>query len=169
MAAPDITLEKVLPHSAEAERAVLGAILLDNQLFDQAAAILHIEDFHVRAHQTVFAGMATLSTALKAIDAVTLRSELEKGSHLQEIGGASYISSLLDGVPRLANIEHYARIVKEKAVQRKLIHAAYKILEQSYTDHLDTAELLEEAERSIFENQPATNRKWLREARAHSS
>ena len=150
MAAPDITLEKVLPHSPEAERAVLGAVLLDNQLFDQAASILHIEDFHVRAHQTVFASMASLSTALRAIDAVTLRAELEKGSHLQEIGGASYISSLLDGVPRLTNIEHYARIVKEKSVQRKLIHAAYKILEQSYTDDLDAADLVEEAERSIF-------------------
>ncbi len=151
MAAPDITLEKALPHSAEAERAVLGAVLLDNRLFDQAAGVLHIEDFHLRAHQIVFAAMASLSAASRAIDALTLRSELEKGSHLQEIGGASYISSLLDGVPRLTNIEHYARIVKEKAVQRKLIHAAYKILEQSYTDDLEAADLLEEAERSIFE------------------
>ena len=130
---------------------MLGAVLLDNQLFDQAASILHIEDFHARGHQTVFASMASLSAAQKAIDAVTLRSELEKGSHLQEIGGASYISSLLDGVPRLANIEHYARIVKEKSVQRKLIHAAYKILEQSYADDLEATDLLEEAERSIFE------------------
>ena len=151
MAVSDVTLEKTLPHSAEAERAVLGAVLLENQLFDQAAAILHMDDFHLQTNQTIFASMAKLSARQTAIDAVTLRSELEKGNHLVEIGGASYISSLLDGVPRLANIDHYARIVKEKSVQRKLIHAAYRILEQSYTDDLDAPDLLEEAERSIFE------------------
>ncbi len=151
MAVSDITLKKTLPHSADAERAVLGAILLDNLLFDQAATTLQMDDFHLQAHRIIFTSMTKLASGQKAIDAVTLRSELKKGDHLLEIGGASYISSLLDGVPRLANIDHYANIVKEKAVQRKLIHAAYKILEQNFTDDLDGPALLEEAERSIFE------------------
>ena len=78
MAISDITLKKTLPHSADAERAVLGAILLDNVLFDQAATILQIDDFHLQAHRIIFSSMAKLAAGQKPIDAVTLRSELKK-------------------------------------------------------------------------------------------
>jgi replicative DNA helicase len=147
----DVSLQKSLPHSPEAERAVLGAILLDNSLFDQASELLGYEDFYEQSHQKIFSRMALLSAASEAIDTLTLRSQLQKANALEEIGGAAYIASLLDGVPRVANIENYARIVKEKSVLRKLIHSAHSILLKGFAAEESPMDLLDEAERRIFE------------------
>lgn len=147
----DITLEKSLPHSPEAERAVLGAVLVDNRLFDQAAEMLTRDDFYSEGHRRIYDTMAALSAASRAIDTVTLIEELQKDFDLESIGGVSYIASLLDGVPRVSNIEQYARIVKEKSVLRKLIHSANDILIKSYASEQDPVDLLEEAEKAIFE------------------
>lgn len=149
--ATDITLEKALPNSLDAEKAVLGAILLDNRLFDQAAELLTESDFYSEAHRRIFSRMEHLSAQSRAIDSVTLREELQKESQLDTIGGVAYIASLLDGVPRLANLEHYARIVKEKALLRKLIHSSNEILERSFSAEDDPSLLLEDAERAIFQ------------------
>jgi len=151
MATGDITLEKSLPHSLEAERAVLGAILLDNQVFDQAAELLTLKDFHSEGHQKIFSKMETLASATQPIDSVTLREELEKDSALDAAGGIAYIASLVDGVPRIANLAQYAQIVKEKSILRKLIHATDEILIRSYSGEDDPISLLEQAEKSIFE------------------
>ena len=151
MATSDITLEKILPHSAEAERAVLGAIILDNVLFDQAASLLRMDDFHLPAHREIFSRMFSLSATSQSIDTLTLREALERNEKLAHIGGATYLSSLIEGVPRLSNLEQYARIVKEKSIRRKLIHSAHSILERGYSEQEASAELLDEAERSIFE------------------
>jgi len=149
--ATDITLEKALPNSLDAEKAVLGAILVDNRLFDQAAEFLTESDFYSEAHRRIFARMEHLSAQSRAIDSVTLREELQKESQLDAVGGVAYIASLLDGVPRLANLEHYARIVKEKALLRKLIHSSNEILERSFSGEDDPSLLLEDAERAIFQ------------------
>ena len=151
MATSDITLEKTLPHSAEAERAVLGAILLDSSLFDQAASLLLMDDFHLPAHREIFSRMSGLSATSQSIDTLTLREALERNEKLAHIGGATYLSSLIEGVPRLSNLEQYARIVKDKSVRRKLIHSAHSILERGYSEQEASAELLDAAERSIFE------------------
>jgi replicative DNA helicase len=147
----DVTLEKSLPHSVEAEKAVLGAILLDNQLFDQAAEILALDDFYADANRTIYNRMGILSADTRAIDSVTLREELMKENQMESVGGAAYIASLLDGVPRISNLEHYARIVKEKSLLRKLIHSTNEILISSFSADEDPMVLLERAERAIFQ------------------
>jgi len=144
-------VDKPLPHSQEAEKAVLGAILLDQRLFDQAAELLTAEDFYIEAHQKIFLSMARLSTRSEAIDTVTLREELMKEGKLETAGGTAYVASLVDGVPRLANVEQYAQIVKDKAHLRKLIDMTSRILERSFSGQEETADLLDDAERSIFE------------------
>ncbi len=149
--ATDITLQKPLPHNPEAETAVLGAILLNNTLFDQAAEKLIASDFHLTAHQHIFSKMAQLSALTRPIDAVTLREELVRDNLLEEIGGASYLASLMDGAFRMSNIEQYTRIVKEKAILRQLIHSANDILVRSFSNEEEASDLLEAAEKAIFE------------------
>jgi replicative DNA helicase len=147
----DIALEKSLPHSAEAERAVLGAILLDNALFDQTSEILIPGDFYLESHRSIFSTMERLSSDSRVIDSLTLREELKKDNTLEAVGGVTYIASLLDGVPRVSSVDHYSRIVKEKSLLRKLIHAANEILLRGISNEEDPLELLERAEKSIFD------------------
>jgi len=147
----NLAVEKTLPHSSEAEKAVLGAILLDNALFDQTLEILSVDDFYLESHRSIFSTMAHLSSGSRVIDSLTLREELKKANQLEAAGGVSYIASLLDGVPRLSSAEHYARIVKEKSLLRKLIHSANEILLRGFSDEEEPQDLLEAAEKSIFE------------------
>lgn len=149
--ATDTTLDKALPHNPEAEQAVLGAVLLDNRLYDQAAELLTLADFYDPANRKIFEKMETLSSGSKAIDLVTLRDELSKEEQLDTIGGPGYLASLVDGVPQVSNLEHYARIVKEKALLRRLIHSSNEILMRGFSGEEEPMALLEEAERSIFE------------------
>ena len=146
----DLTIEKSLPHSPEAERAVLGAILLENTLFDQTSEMLTKEDFYLENHRSIFSTMERLSSNTRAIDLLTLREELQKQNELEAVGGAAYVASLLDGVPRVSSVMHYARIVKEKSLLRKLIHSANEILVRGFSNEEDPLELLERAEKSIF-------------------
>ena len=147
----DVALEKSLPHSAEAERAVLGAVLLDNTLFDQTSEILIPGDFYLESHRCIFSTMERLSSDSRVIDSLTLREALKKDNTLEAVGGVTYIASLLDGVPRVSSVDHYARIVKEKSLLRKLIHSANEILLRGISNEEDPLELLERAEKSIFE------------------
>ena len=151
MVQTDTSLEKGLPQNLEAERAVLGALLLDNNLFDQAVEILASRDFYQESHRTIFSKMELLYADSQAIDLLTLREELQKDSVLEAVGGVSYLASLLDGVPRTSNLEYYARIVKEKSLVRKLIHSANEILIRSFSDEEKASDLLEVAEKAIFE------------------
>ena len=146
-----MSLEKTLPHSTEAERAVLGAILLDNDIFDQATEMLKSDDFYVEGHRTIYSTMIALATGSKAIDSLTLREELQRGDSLEAVGGVVYIASLLDGVPRVTNVEHYANIIREKSLLRRLVHSANEILIRSFSDEEDPGHLLEAAEKAIFE------------------
>jgi replicative DNA helicase len=147
----DVTLEKSLPHSAEAEKAVLGAVLIDNRAYDQAAEVLTADDFYLESHRRIFTRMEQLSRSYRAIDTITLAEELQSANELEACGGVPYLSGLLDGVPRVSNIEHYARIVKEKSIVRKLIHSANEILVRGFSGEDDVGELLDNAERAIFE------------------
>ena len=146
-----VHLQKSLPHSLEAERAVLGAILLENSVFDQAAEILTESDFYLEGHQKIFSKMVALASVSKAMDLLMLREVLERDNQLESVGGVAYVASLLDGVPRLSNIDHYARIVKEKSLLRKLIHSANEIVVRSFSDEEEPLTLLEQAEKAIFE------------------
>ena len=147
----DAAIEKSLPHSLEAERAILGAILLENSLLDQANEILGISDFYLEGHRKIFSTMQELSSGSRPIDSLTLREELQKNRDMDAVGGVAYIASLMDGVPRVSNVDHYARIVKEKSILRKLIHSANEILIKGFSGEDDPMDLLELAEKSIFE------------------
>ncbi|MCI0421121.1 MAG: replicative DNA helicase [Acidobacteria bacterium] len=147
----DVTLEKGLPHNLEAERSVLGAILLDNGLLNQAIELLRAEDFYAGSHRLIFEQMLKLSEKGQAVDYVTLAEELNRASQLENAGGRSFISSLIDGVPRLANIEFYARIIQEKATLRNLIRCSNKIIDDCYEQEQDAGTILDAAEKSIFD------------------
>src|ERR671916_2668814 len=142
--------ERTLPHNLEAERSVLGAILVHNDAFNLAAQIITEKDFFRDAHRRIFDKMIALNERNDAIDFVTLKEELSRAGELDEVGGPAYIASLADGVPRATNIEYYARIVKEKATLRNLIFAANKILANAYEADQESDLILDEAESAIF-------------------
>ena len=142
--------ERSLPHNLDAERSVLGAVLLDNEAFNTAIAIITPEAFFRDAHRRIFERMVQLTERRSAIDFVTLREELSKSGEIEEVGGAAYLASLVDGVPRATNVEYYARIVKEKATLRSLIYAANKIVTNAYEADQDADLILDDAEGAIF-------------------
>ena len=129
---------------------MLGAILIHNDAFNAAAEVIDSRDFFRDAHRRIFDRMIALSERGDAIDFVTLKEELSRGGDLEEVGGPAYIASLADGVPRSANVEYYAKIVKEKSTLRSLIHSANKILADAYEAEDEPDLLLDEAERAIF-------------------
>jgi replicative DNA helicase len=143
--------DRTLPHNLEAEKCVLGAILIDNPSFNQAAEVIDAGDFFRDAHRRIFEKMVGLSERSQAIDPVTLKDELTRSGELDEVGGPAYVASLTDGVPRSANVEYYARIVKEKSTLRRLIQSATEVLTRAYDAEEGADDLLDEAERSIFQ------------------
>jgi replicative DNA helicase len=145
-----LAAERTLPHNLEAERSVLGAILVHNDAFNLAAQVIDSRDFYRDAHRRIFDKMVVLNERNQAIDFVTLKEELSRAGDLEEVGGPAYIASLADGVPRATNVEYYARIVKEKATLRNLIFAANKILTNAYEADQESDLILDEAESTIF-------------------
>src|SRR5450755_3466438 len=142
--------ERTLPHNLEAERSVLGAILLHNDAFNLAAEVIDSRDFFRDAHRRIFDKMVKLSERGDAIDLVTHKEELSRSGDLDEVGGPAYITALVDGVPRSTNVEHYARIIKEKATLRNLIFSANKILATAYAGEDEADVILDQAEHAIF-------------------
>jgi replicative DNA helicase len=143
--------DRTLPHNLEAEKCVLGAILIDNPSFNQAAEVIDSGDFFRDAHRRIFEKMVGLSERSQPIDPVTLKDELSRSGELDEVGGPAYVASLTDGVPRSANVEFYAKIVKEKSTLRRLIQSANDVLARAYDAEEEPDVLLDEAERSIFQ------------------
>ena len=146
----DITLEKNLPYSLEAERSVLGAILVENSTINQAQEILREDDFYREPHRRIFRVMSSLSERSSAIDPVTVKEELLREGMLDDVGGPAYLASLMDGVPQSANVGYYALIVKEKSILRGLIDAGNKIISTAYSASQETEEILENSERLIM-------------------
>jgi replicative DNA helicase len=149
--APELALERPLPHSLDAERGVLGAILLDNQNLSAAhEEKIRPDDFFHENHRRIFERMEELDEERKAIDLLTLADELKRRGELESAGGVAYLASLVDGVPRISNVPHYARIVKEKSILRHLVHTAHSIEQRALDAELDADELLDTAESDIF-------------------
>jgi replicative DNA helicase len=151
MATTDYSLERGLPVSMEAERSILGAILLDNSLYDQAAENLTPDDFSLDAHRRVYSRMRDLQESGRPVDMITLVEELDRRKEVEAIGGVAYLSSLIDGVPDRPSIEHYVRIVRNKALLRGLINLAQNAIAEAI-EHSDEAEdVLGRAEQAIFQ------------------
>jgi replicative DNA helicase len=151
MATTDYISTQTLPANIEAERSILGAILLDNLAYNQAAEHLKADDFLLDSHRRIYSRMMDLAESSRAIDQITLAEELEHNGEFQSIGGYAYISGLLDGVPDRPSIEHYINIVRDKALLRGLIHAATAAIARA-SEPGDTAEeILNDTEAQIFQ------------------
>ena len=138
------------PHSAEAEKAILGAILRFPEALDQIADTLTPEDFYIPAHQIIYAAAVNLSNTLQPIDPVTVSDALQRTGDLTRIGGALFLSKLTDAVPSAAAIEHYAETVAEHAARRGLIRAAHDITEQASATDTPISAVIDTAERNIL-------------------
>ncbi len=150
MASIDHSLDRGMPASPEAERSILGAILLDNQLHDQAASVLLAEDFSLDAHRRIYGRMQELADSARPIDIITLTEELHRHKELESIGGVAYVASLTDGVPRRPSIEHYVKIVRDKALLRGVIHAASGMMAKAADQEDTAADVLDGAEAAIM-------------------
>ncbi len=151
MATTDYSLERGLPVSMEAERSILGAILLDNSLYDQAAENLTPDDFSLDAHRRVYSRMRDLQESGRPVDMITLVEELDRHKEVEAIGGVAYLSSLIDGVPDRPSIEHYVRIVRNKALLRGLINLAQNAIAEAIEHSDEAEEVLGRAEQAIFQ------------------
>ncbi len=151
---PDQTVEslKVPPHSIQAEQSVLGGLLLDNQTWDSVADKVGENDFYRRDHRLIFRAIAELAERQDPFDVVTISEVLETTGELQDVGGLAYLSMLARDTPSAANIVAYANIVRDRSVLRQLIHVGTEISDSAFsTEGRETAELLENAERKVFE------------------
>jgi replicative DNA helicase len=142
--------QRGMPAALEAEKSILGAVLLDNQACNEAAEKLAADDFYLDAHRRIYAGMLALNETGKPIDIITLTEELSRKKEVESVGGVAYIASLTDGVPRRPSIDQYVKIVKDKALLRGLIHAANNAIAHAI-DQAETAEeIIDAAESAIF-------------------
>lgn len=142
---------RVLPHNLEAERAVLGAAIINNAGLDRASEILRPEDFFRRGHQILWRIMLALAERGTAIDLLTVKAEVERLGESDETGGPAYLSALTDGVPRSVNITHYALLVREDAARRAVIKSASALLDGAYEREAPAAELLTAADQALLE------------------
>lgn len=144
-------LERIPPHHDEAEKSVLGAILIDKEVFFRVSEVIGAEDFYTESHREIFRAMVDLYQRSEPIDVITVSDALKKRSTLEAVGGKSYIGFLSTIVPTTANAVQYARIIAEKASLRKLITASGEIVEQCYSEKLDSVKVLDHAERTILD------------------
>jgi replicative DNA helicase len=155
MAAPDPIreqpFERPLPNSPEAERAILGAILLDNALISQAIELLKPEDFYVPSHRRIFLAMIALFEVGAEINPILIGEELKKESSLESVGGISFVTNLTYGLPFSANIGDYAKVVRGKSLLRRLIRTANKITNEALEEEDEASVILDHAEHAIFE------------------
>ena len=156
-------LGRVPPHSAEAEAAVLGAILRRGDAIHNVADIIKADDFYLPAHQLIFNAFIDLFNKKQPIDALTAAENLISRGQLEDAGGSIYLAELLDAVVSAANAEHYAEIVRQRALQRSLINTCADIIGKSY-DAPDVEELLDESEASILSLSDRTGGKSFSDA-----
>ncbi|MFQ5670206.1 MAG: replicative DNA helicase [Acidobacteriota bacterium] len=146
----EIGSQKSLPHNLDAERSVLGAVLVDNSAMNVALQRLRPADFYWDAHRRIYNAMMRLAEGRRAIDLVTIKEELIKSGDLDSTGGPAALAALTDGVPRSAHIDHYVAIVKDKSLLRRMIDASNRVIEDCMAAEEDSARILDTAEKSIF-------------------
>ncbi len=144
-------LERPLPHNVDAEKSVLGAILVNNENYYKVVEDLKQDDFYLGAHRIIFRKMSEIVDESKAVDLITLQDRLERDSLLESAGGIAYMASLMDGIPHLVNIEHYVQIIREKSLFRQMIHSTNRIMTECFEQAEPAEEVLDRAEQSMFE------------------
>ena len=149
--APNTTLLKVPPHSVEAEQAVIGGLLIDNDAWDQVVERITETDFYRHEHRILFRAMTELMLQSMPLDIVTVTESLERSQELDIVGGIAYVAELAKNTPSAANVSAYANIVRERSILRQLIDVGGKISESAFQAGSKTAlEVLDEAERKVF-------------------
>jgi replicative DNA helicase len=147
----DVSLDRQMPQSPDAERAVLGAILINNHAFYRIIGTIDTEDFFRDAHRTIFATMRRMAERSQEIEALTLKEELAKHAQLEQVGGIGYLASLMDVVPDVANVERYAHIVKEKSMLRRLIVMGNSVMRAALDSPSEPGDVLNIAEKTLYE------------------
>jgi replicative DNA helicase len=143
-------LERTLPSNVDAERSLLGSVLVNNENYYRIVEFLRPEDFYLDAHRIIYRHMTTLMENSRAIDLITLQDELLRNSSLESSGGIGYLSGLLDGIPHLVNIEHYIEIVRDKSVLRQVINTASKTMADAFDQAEPADVILDKAEQALF-------------------
>ncbi len=146
----EATLDRLPPQNIEAEQSVLGAVLLENEAIASVLEVLAPQDFYKDSHKKIFVAMQDLYEKNEPIDLITLTEQLSRKEQLEEVGGASYLSSIVNHVPTAANVRYHSKIVKEKALLRNLIRTATEIVSMSYDEGVEVKELLDTAETKVF-------------------
>lgn len=141
----------VQPHSTEAEMSVLGSIMLDSDALERVLEILRTEDFYHPAHQILYSAILSLHERNYAVDLLTLQEELRRQGQLDEVGGLPALVNIVESVPTAANAEHYARIVKEKAILRRLMRAGHEIIRLVGESDLEVQQILDQAEHVVYQ------------------
>lgn len=145
------TLDRVPPHSIEAEQSTLGSMMLDRAAIEKVGDMLKPSDFYRPAHGEIFDAICSLAARDEPVDLITLQEELRSRGRLEEVGGTEYLMALLSVVPSAARVEHYARIVDEKAVLRRLLSACSEISAMAYAESEDVDEITDKSEQLIFQ------------------
>jgi replicative DNA helicase len=143
-------LERTLPSNVDAERSLLGSVLVNNENYYRIVELLRPEDFYLDAHRIIFRHMTALMENSRAIDLITLQDQLLRNSSLESSGGIGYLSGLLDGIPHLLNIEHYIEIVRDKAMLRQVINTASKTMAEAFDQAEPADVILDKAEQALF-------------------
>ena len=142
---------KLPPQNLEAEMGVLGSILLMHEAIDEVGDVLKADHFYADRHQKIFAAiMALYENGIRGIDAVTLAEELDRRKELDEIGGVEYLGKILEAVPNAAHAKYYAKIVRDRWIQRTLVYTCTEILEECYSGTRETEDILHSAEQRVF-------------------
>src|SRR3954447_8004730 len=144
-------VEKLLPQNIEAECGVLGSIIIDPEAIVQVADFLHSDDFYRDAHRTIYDVILQLYEQREPADFITICDELERRNKLEEIGGASYISSLINEVPTSGNVEYYGRIVERTSILRRLVWTASRISALAYKEEVTTEEAIQESQALVYD------------------
>ena len=154
---PELT--KIPPQNVEAEQSVLGALLMDHDAILKVADFLRSDDFYRDDHGVIYHAILKLYERRKPVDVVTLTDELEKEKKLKQVGGATYLSTLVNAVPTAANVVTYAQIIQQKATLRRLISAASTIAELGFDENAELESILDKAESSLF----AVSQKYVKQ------
>jgi len=147
---PDAGIAKIPPQNIEAEQSVLGSLLLDKEALIKVADFLKSDDFYRDDHKVIYEAILKLYEKRKPIDVLTLTDILEKEKKLKSVGGASYLTTLVNSVPTAANVVTYAQIIQQKATLRRLISAATNIAEMGFDENTEMETLLDKAESTLF-------------------
>ena len=144
-------IDRLPPQNVEAEQSIIGAILIDNEALPKALEIIGIDDFYKTSHRKIFRSMVELFDRNEPIDLITLTDYMKRSDELDAVGGVSYLSSLVNMVPTAANIKYHSKIVREKGLLRSLLRSATEIASKVYEDNLEAEEMVDYAEKSIFD------------------